>query len=172
MDSTTTLIGIAATALAGYFAIMNPISNTAVFIGLTAGDDPATKKAIAAKGLLLSFAVIAVVSVAGSLIFSVFGITLASVRITGGIVVFVIGYHMLQGASAAPQSPTEGDVSSSREAQLSIAVSPLAVPMLAGPRNDRYGDELRVPRMASNFDIADGVRLNLPRDLCLFHSVR
>ena len=70
MNSTTTLIGIAATALAGYFVIMNPISNTAVFIGLTAGDDPATKKAIAAKSLLLSFAIIAVISVAGNLIFS------------------------------------------------------------------------------------------------------
>jgi multiple antibiotic resistance protein len=133
MDSTTTLVGFAMAALAGYFAIMNPISNTATFIGITSGDDRATKKAIAAKSLFLAFAIIAVVSVAGSLIFEMFGITLASLRITGGIVVFVIGYNMLQGSGAAAQSPAKEDVASSREAQLSVAVSPLAVPMLAGP---------------------------------------
>ena len=133
MDSATTLVGFAMAALAGYFAIMNPISNTATFIGVTSGDDRATKKAIAAKSLLLAFAIIAVVSVAGSLIFKVFGITLASLRITGGLVVFVIGYNMLQGSGAAAQSPTKEDIASSREAQLNVAVSPLAVPILAGP---------------------------------------
>ena len=133
MNSTTTLIGFAMAALAAYFAIMNPISNTATFIGLTTGDDRATKKAIAAKSLLLAFVIIAVVSVAGNLLFKVFGITLASLRITGGIVVFVIGYNMLQGSGAAAHSPAKEDIASSREAQLSVAVSPLAVPMLAGP---------------------------------------
>ncbi len=133
MNSTTTLIGFAASAIAGYFAIMNPISNTATFIGITTGDDQATKKAIAKQGLLLAFAIIAVVSVAGNLIFQVFGITLASIRITGGIVVFVIGYNMLMGSGAAAQTPTKDDIDSSRAAQLSVAISPLAVPMLAGP---------------------------------------
>ncbi len=133
MNSTTTLIGLATAALAGYFAIMNPISNTATFIGLTAGDDRATKKAIARQSLLLAFAIIAVVSVAGNLIFAMFGITLAAVRITGGIVVFIIGYNMLQGSGAAAHSPNEADIASSREAKLGVAISPLGVPMLAGP---------------------------------------
>ena len=133
MNSTTTLLGFAMAALAGYFAIMNPISNTATFIGITTGDDRATKKAIAAQSLLLAFAIIAVVSVAGNLIFEVFGITLASLRITGGIVVFVIGYNMLQGSGASAQTPTKEDIASSQEARLSVAISPLAVPMLAGP---------------------------------------
>ena len=75
MNSTTSLIGFAATALAGYFAIMNPISNTATFIGITTGDDRATKKAIATQSILLAFAIIAVVSVTGNLILKVFGIT-------------------------------------------------------------------------------------------------
>ena len=115
MDSTTMHIGFAMTALAGYFAIMNPIANTATFISLTSGDDRATKKAVAAQSLLLAFAIIAVVSVAGSLIFKMFGITLASLRITGGVVVFVIGYNMLQGSGAAAQSPAKEDIASSRQ---------------------------------------------------------
>ena len=44
MSLTTRIVGPAA-ALAGYFAIMKPISNTATFIGITIGDDRATKKA-------------------------------------------------------------------------------------------------------------------------------
>jgi multiple antibiotic resistance protein len=133
MNSTTTLIGFAATALAGYFAIMNPISNTATFIGITSGDDQATKKAIERQSLLLAFAIIAVVSIAGNLIFTVFDITLATLRITGGIVVFVIGYNMLQGGGVGAHSPSAAEVASSREAKLSVAISPLAVPILAGP---------------------------------------
>ena len=43
MGSTTTLIGFAMTALAGYFAFMNQISNTATFTGITTGDDRATE---------------------------------------------------------------------------------------------------------------------------------
>lgn len=41
---TTTLIGFAGAALGGYFAIMNPIANTPIFLSLTTGDDEATKK--------------------------------------------------------------------------------------------------------------------------------
>jgi multiple antibiotic resistance protein len=120
-------------ALAGYFAIMNPIANTATFVAMTTGDDPDTKKAIAKQSLLLAFAIIAVVSIAGNLIFKVFGITLAALQITGGIVLFVIGYNMLGGSGSAANSPDNEDFASSREAKLSVAVSPLAVPILAGP---------------------------------------
>ena len=95
---------------------MNPISNTATFISVTIGDDRATKKAIATQSLLLAFLIIAVVSVAGNLIFTLFGITLASVRITGGIVVFIIGYNMLQGSGAAAQTPSQDDIASSKAA--------------------------------------------------------
>ena len=130
---TTDLIGFAGATLAGYFAIMNPIANTPVFISLTAGDDEATKKAVARRGILLAFAIIAVLSIAGNELFKMFGITLPALRITGGIVVFMIGYHMLQGSGSSIHTPSDGDIADSREAQLGVAVSPLAVPLLAGP---------------------------------------
>jgi len=127
------LLGFAGTALAGYFAIMNPIANTPLFISLTDGDDEATKKAVARRSVLLAFAIIAVLSIAGSLLFSVFGITLAALRITGGIVVFLIGYRMLQGSGHGAHTPDAADIRSAKEAELAVAVSPLAVPILAGP---------------------------------------
>jgi multiple antibiotic resistance protein len=126
-------LGFAGVCLGGYFAIMNPISNTPVFISLTQGDDEATRKAMARQSTLLAFAIIAVCSVAGNLIFKLFGISLPTLQIAGGIIVFMIGYNMLQGSSAEAHTPSDEDVESSREAKLSVAISPLAVPLMAGP---------------------------------------
>ena len=116
-----------------FFAIMNPIANTSIFIGLTDGDDATTRKTVARQSLLLTFGIIAIVSVCGKLIFDLFGITLPAFRITGGILIFFIGLHMLQGASSSVHKPSDEDVQGSREARLAVAVSPLAIPILAGP---------------------------------------
>lgn len=132
MDITTALT-LAGTTLAGYFAIMNPIANTPIFISLTEGDEAATKREVAVRSLVVAFGVIVAVSLAGNLLFKLFGISLATLRITGGVVVFIIGYHMLQGTGSHSHKPSDADVADSKEAQLSVAVSPLAVPMLAGP---------------------------------------
>ena len=50
MDATAAL-GLAGTTLASYFAIMNPISSTPVFISLTEGDDAVTKRLVAVRSL-------------------------------------------------------------------------------------------------------------------------
>ena len=118
-------IELAVTVFAAFFAIMNPISNTAVFIGLTANEDAIAKQKTALKALVLTFVIIAVFAVFGKLIFVVFGITLPALRIVGGILVFLIGYGMLHGNSS--------DMHSSDSSDGDVAVSPLAVPLLAGP---------------------------------------
>jgi multiple antibiotic resistance protein len=132
MDATAAL-GIAGTTLASYFAIMNPLAATPVFISLTEGDDTVTKRLVAVRSLAVAFGIIVVVSIAGNLIFKLFGISLGTLRITGGIVLFIIGYQMLQGAGSHSHKPSDADVAECKEAELSVAVSPLGVPMLAGP---------------------------------------
>jgi multiple antibiotic resistance protein len=110
----------------GFFAIMNPIANTPVFVGLTSNLDSSQQKNTAFRALLISFIIIVVFSILGKAIFTLFGITLPALRITGGILVFLIGYQMLHGESSdlhKPKSATDSDIS----------VSPLAVPILAGP---------------------------------------
>jgi multiple antibiotic resistance protein len=127
-------IGHALSVFMGFFAIMNPIANTPVFLGLTAEDDPETRRKIAAKALLVSFVIILVFSAAGKLIFHLFGITLPAFRIMGGILVALVGYHMLQGGEhSSIQHPSEEDKQKSLEAELEIAITPLAMPILAGP---------------------------------------
>lgn len=116
-----------------FFAIMNPIANTPISIGLTSQDDLSTKKMIARRSLLLAFLIILVFCLSGNLIFRAFGITLPAFRITGGIVVFLIGFHMLQGELSSVHNPSHEDNQKSLEAELSVAVTPLAIPILAGP---------------------------------------
>ena len=109
-----------------FFAIMNPIANTAVFVGLTGNEERAAQKKIASKALILTFFIIMTFAVLGNTIFHLFGITLPALRVTGGILVFLIGYQMLHGESSKMHEPGENQDSD-------IAISPLAVPILAGP---------------------------------------
>ncbi len=110
----------------GFFAIMNPIANTAAFAGLAGHKSKSEQIKIATKALIITFVVIVSFAVLGKVIFHLFGITISALRITGGILVFLVGYHMLNGRSSKLHS-TEGDE------EADIAVSPLAVPLLAGP---------------------------------------
>lgn len=75
----------AITVFLGFFAIMNPIANTAAFAGL-AGDKPKAEQIkIAAKALIITFIVILSFALLGKAIFHLFGITISALRITGGI---------------------------------------------------------------------------------------
>ena len=121
------------TVFMGFFAIMNPIANVPIFLGLTDEDDQQTTKAVALRSLLLAFLIIALFSLAGKVIFELFGITLPAFRITGGLLVFLIGFHMLNGKQSNVHQLNEEDTQKSREAALSVAVTPLAIPILAGP---------------------------------------
>ena len=121
------------TVFFGFFAIMNPIANTPIFLGLTAEDNAATRKAVALRSLIIAFLLVTFFCILGKLIFKLFGITLPAFRIAGGILVFIIGVQMLHGEQSKMHSPTEADNQNSMDSQLSVAVSPLAMPILAGP---------------------------------------
>ena len=124
----------AVTVFLGFFAITNPIANTPVFLGLTANYDKSTVRAVALRSVSLAFLIVTVFAVGGKLIFELFGITLYALRIIGGILVVQIGFHMLQGRTSPVQSQSKDiDSQAQRKAALGIAVTPLAMPMLAGP---------------------------------------
>jgi multiple antibiotic resistance protein len=130
---TNSILMHSATVFMGFFAIMNPIANVPIFLGLTADDDAATTKAIAQRALLLSFGIIAVFSVAGKLVFELFGLALPAFQITGGILVALIGYQMLQGNQSSVHQLSDKDTQASKNAALGVAVSPLAMPIMGGP---------------------------------------
>lgn len=114
------------TVFLGFFAIMNPIANTGAFIGLTTGMTKKERTDTARRALLISFFIILSFALLGKAIFHMFGISLPALQVTGGILVFQVGYHMLQGRSSKLQDSTE-------KSDVDISISPLAMPILAGP---------------------------------------
>ena len=123
----------AITVFLAFFAIMNPVANTPLFISLTEGDEQVIKKQVALQSLLLAFFLVLLFCLFGRLIFEMFGITLPAFRIAGGALVVLIGFQMLHGSPSKVHHPSAEAAEQTREAQLSVAISPLAMPILAGP---------------------------------------
>lgn len=122
----------ASTVFMGFFAIMNPIGNMPIFLGLVEGIDKSEQRKIAWKSVSLAFSIVAVFSIFGSLIFKIFGITLPAFQIGGGLLIFIVGYQLLHGKESAIHHPTEGENDKDTSIE-DIAISPLAIPILAGP---------------------------------------
>ena len=129
---TTAFLSILMTSLATFFAMCNPFANTPIFMGMTAGDDAATKKAVALRATIFAFAIVVVMAACGNLIGKLFGITLPAFKIGAGILVFMIAYHMVMGKSHGAQSATDEALEHSKEQELEKAISPLGTPILAG----------------------------------------
>lgn len=75
---------------------MNPFANIPVFLSLVENADHQTKKRINKKATLTAFLIVLAFSLLGKFIFEMFGITIPAFKITGGILVFHVGYEMLQ----------------------------------------------------------------------------
>ena len=118
-------------AFMAFFAIMNPISNLPAYMALVADDSQKISRKIAFRSLLIAFVIITVFIFSGDFIFKVFGITIVSFRIAGGILVAVIGYHMINGNHSPSYKGMDQQAVNSDP--MSIAISPLAMPLFAGP---------------------------------------
>lgn len=127
------LITHAITIFMGFFAIMNPVANAPIFLSLTQNDSEQTTRQVAFRSLALAFVIVTVFALLGKLIFQIFGISLPAFQITGGLIVLLIGYHMLQGNASSVHTLNDSDQQSAMDAKLSVAISPLAMPLLAGP---------------------------------------
>jgi len=115
------------TVFTGFFAIMNPISNMPIFLSLTEGADEKAKNNINRKAVFIAFIIVTVFVVLGKFIFQLFGITIPAFKITGGILIFFVGFEMLQSKKSNVKHLKKTNVDEN------IAVSPLAIPILAGP---------------------------------------
>ncbi len=110
----------------GFFAIMNPIANTPVFLGLAGEESKENKKKIAKTATITAFLIVVSFIISGKYIFDLFGITIPAFKITGGILIFYVGFEMLMSKKSSIHSQHNDNSGS-------IAISPLAIPILAGP---------------------------------------
>ncbi|SEQ42674.1 multiple antibiotic resistance protein [Amphritea atlantica] len=130
MDNTTVHF---LTVFMAFFAIMNPVANSSLFIGLTDDFDNRTRRLIALRSVIVAFLIVALFAIGGRQIFTMFGITLPAFRIAGGIMIALIGYHMLQGEHSSIHTPSSSDNEKSVDSSVDISITPLGIPILAGP---------------------------------------
>ncbi|GAB4302690.1 MAG: YchE family NAAT transporter [Thiohalomonadaceae bacterium] len=116
---------------AGLLAIVNPVGAIPVFIGLTEGMTAHRRHHTALLSALAVGAVLLAALFTGEAILSFFGITIASFRVGGGILILLIAVSMMH-ARLSPAKQTDEEAQDAAEKE-SVAVVPLAIPLLAGP---------------------------------------
>ena len=113
------------------FTLINPIGISPILIIMTERFPQKEKINIARKGSLTAFITLILFSILGSVIFNFFGITIEAFQIMGGILFFRNGLRMLD-SKIGRSSTTPAEQEESEESD-DIAVSPIGLPLIAGP---------------------------------------
>ena len=113
------------------FTLINPIVISPILIIMTERFSKKEKINIAQKGSLTAFLTLILFSLLGSVIFNFFGITIEAFQIMGGILFFRNGLRMLD--SKIGRSRTTPAEQEESEESDDIAVSPIGIPLIAGP---------------------------------------
>jgi multiple antibiotic resistance protein len=118
-------------AASSLFVIVDPLATVPAFLAMTPADTPAQRIRMArlacgvAAGVLLAFAV------AGKWIFKVLGITMPAFQLAASIVLLLVALDMLRAQRSRVKETSEETAAGVEKTD--IAVTPLAIPMLAGP---------------------------------------
>lgn len=114
------------------FSVLNPIGTIPIFVGLTQHDTK-TERSRISLWTSINVCIILVISFfVGEYILSFFGITITALRITGGIIIASSGFSLLSGQFSKKKGINK-KVKSEVQQRNDIALTPLAMPMLAGP---------------------------------------
>ena len=119
-----------------FFTLMNPLATAPVFSAATEGLSRRERAGVAARASLTALVVLLVFALLGDLIFRFFGITVHGFRIAGGVLFFGMGFNMLQARENRYKGLPVGDppnMDRLREEGRDFAITPLAIPMIAGP---------------------------------------
>jgi len=118
-------------ALSSLFVIIDPIAVVPTFLAITPNDTAAQRIRMAKIACLTAAGVLLVFALAGPWIFKLLGVTIPAFQMAGSIVLLLVALDMLRAKrSDVRQTDEETDAGAMKD---DIAITPLAVPMLAGP---------------------------------------
>ena len=109
-------------------AVLDPISHTSLFLSVTGGLDRAERRKAALIAVPVAFVILVVFAVIGHYALAAMNISLISFQIAGGIILLIFALSMTLG-DKGPAAAAEAGASDAA----SVAVYPLAVPIIAGP---------------------------------------
>ncbi|MGH7669603.1 MAG: MarC family protein [Gemmatimonadaceae bacterium] len=110
--------------------IVDPIAAVPSYLVVTQNETAAERKRTALRACTAMGLMLVVFAAAGRFIFAAFGITLPAFRIAGGLILWLVALDMVR----AKRTTQEGNEELSEgQAKEDVAVTPLAIPILAGP---------------------------------------
>jgi len=117
---------------AALFSVINPLGTVPIFLGLTHGDTREAKNRTAFWASVNVFIILVVSFFIGQIILNFFGISIDVLRIAGGIVICSSGFGLLSGTFSKKRGINK-KVTNDAQQRNDIALTPLAIPMMAGP---------------------------------------
>ncbi|HEY4961744.1 MAG TPA: MarC family protein [Terriglobales bacterium] len=123
-------IKVLAVVFAALFPVVNPVGDAPIFLSLTRHYPQSAQKVLARKIAAYGFALLAVSFLFGSEILSFFGVSLAVIQITGGLILASTGWSLLNQQVAASSAE---ETSATLEDALQHAFYPLTLPITVGP---------------------------------------
>lgn len=109
-------------AIIALFIIVDPLDNIPIFTGLTGNMEVPTRKKVYNTAVLVGFILLLVFAFTGQEILNLFGLSIYSFEVAGGILLLIIAIRILiSGVHETVESPE------------SIGAVPIAIPLLVGP---------------------------------------
>jgi len=110
--------------------IVDPVAAIPTYLVITQQESPAERRRTARRACIAMTVLLVVFGATGTMLFRAFGITLAAFRTAGGLILWYVAMDMLHGERRTQEGRDE-----LYEGQLKedVALTPLAIPMLAGP---------------------------------------
>jgi multiple antibiotic resistance protein len=110
-------------AFIAVFVLADALGNVPIFLILTKGMEPEERNWVITRAALVATAVLITFTLIGQPILNYLHISMASLEVAGGLLLLLIALDMLRGELDTPIAEPNRDV----------AITPLALPLLAGP---------------------------------------
>jgi len=126
------MIEIALIALTTFVATIGPFDVPMIFTAITAGATSRERRRLAVKGSAIAAGILVFFILAGEILLERMGITLAALRVAGGILLLLIAIDMVFAKPSGGRTATD-DEKAEAITKADISVFPLATPLIAGP---------------------------------------
>ena len=126
------MIELFGSALVTFLVIIDPPGCAPIFAGLTSDATPAHRRAMAVRASVIAWAILMFFGLLGRPMLHALGISLASFRIAGGVMLFMIALDMVFERRTQRRENRAHSIEGTPEAE-DISVFPMAIPMIAGP---------------------------------------
>jgi multiple antibiotic resistance protein len=117
---------------AALFSVLNPLGTVPIFVGLTQDYNKGERSRVSLWAAINVFIILVISFFVGEYVLTFFGISIDALRIAGGIVIATSGFSLLTGEFNKKRGVNK-KVATDASNRNDIALTPLAIPMLAGP---------------------------------------